>query len=442
MSVKPLTPGNVVPDRREKFREFMKRFNPAAPAHSAIEQGLIVEEKTRSLYKSIATRSDLEPGSQQLLIGGIGSGKTTELLLASVWLAKQGKSLPLFIDVSQQTDLSKLNSGALLAGLGLAIPGHLKALAAKIEQPAEIRADVKAALEKIKEFAYGMTYQEWISGPDPDDYAPDYPDEYPPDPEYYERDPDYEPGYYRTVKIPPRLHPPFPFPPLDRDIQAALEPLRLMVDAIRDLNVDPIAIFDGLDRLMDAQKFGVVAVQDLRAIRSLGISVVASAPLSLLYGEGRQIADLFDKIHYLPAALADPEQDPFLMQVIERRAGGELLGPKETHELCRGSGGVLRDLIALTRNAAEEAYIEGSESIGLEHVRKAVLQLGQSYFLGLGRTQIQALLKLRNEGSFSAADASRLDLLLSRRVLERPPDQYEVHPALAPLLAEQSPQSR
>jgi hypothetical protein len=72
----------------------------------------------------------------------------------------------------------------------------------------------------------------------------------------------------------------------------------------------------------------------------------------------------------------------------------------------------------------------------MEHVRKAVLQLGQGYFLGLGRTQIQALLKLRNEGSFSPSDASHLDLLLSRRVLERPPDKYEVHPALAPLLAE------
>ena len=421
MSTKPLAPGDVVPDRREKFRRFMKRFNPTASAHSAIQEGLIVEVTSRSLYKSIATRADLEPGRQQLIVGGIGSGKTTELMLASLWLTRQGKSLPLFIDVSQQTDLSKLNSGALLASFGLAIPRHLKALAAKFEQPAEIGLDVKAAQETIKEFAYGKTDYEWT----PYEPEPDFVD-YEPQPE------EYEPGYYRTVKTLGKLNP--SFPPLDRDIQKALEPLRVLTDAMRARNVDPVAIFDGLDRLMDAQKFGLVAAQDLRGIRSLGVSVVAAAPLSLLYGEGRQIADLFDRIHHLPAALADPKRDPFLIQVIEKRGGGELLGPEETHELCLGSGGVLRDLIALARNSAEEAYIEGNESIGLEHVRKAILQLGQSYFLGLGQSQIQALLKLRNEGAFSAADAPNLDLLLSRRVLERPPDRYEVHPALSPLL--------
>ena len=95
----------------------MKNFNPAVSAHSAIEEGLIVETTTRSLYKSIATRADLEPGSQQLVVGGIGSGKTTELMLAAFWLAGQGKSLPLFIDVSQRTDLSKLNSGRSLPAL-------------------------------------------------------------------------------------------------------------------------------------------------------------------------------------------------------------------------------------------------------------------------------------------------------------------------------------
>jgi len=433
MSAKPLVPGDGVPDRRERFRRFMKRFNPAASASSAIAEGLIVEAPSRSLYKRIAIRADLEPGSQQLLVGGIGSGKTTELMLAAVWLAKQGKSSPLFIDVSQQTDLSKLNSGALLASLGLATSARLKVLASKFGQPPPgapppIHADVKGAQEKIKEFAYGKTYQEWIPGPDPDEWDDDY------DPGDDLEPEDYTDGYYRTVKIPARLSP--PFPPLDRDIRAALEPLRVLIDAIRDLKVDPIVIFDGLDRLMDVHKFGPVAIQDLRGIRKLGIPVVASAPLSLFYGEGRQILDLFDKTHYLPPALADTAQDPFLMNVIERRGGSEFLGPDETKELCLGSGGVLRDLIALARNAGEEAYIEGSENIGLEHMRKAVLQLGQSYFLGLGHPQISALLKLRNEGAFSSADAAHLDLLLSRRVLERPPDRYELHPALAPLLTD------
>ena len=53
---------------------------------------------------------------------------------------------------------------------------------------------------------------------------------------------------------------------------------------------------------------------------------------------------------YLPAAVADPKVHPFL----------------------------------------EEAYIEAEEKIGMEHVRTAVRQMGQSYFLGLAHVCVLA----------------------------------------------------
>jgi len=107
-----------------------------------------------------------------------------------------------------------------------------------------------------------------------------------PQPEDFEPEPeDFQTGYYREVKIAGKLKP--PFPPLERELQKAVEPLGVLVKEMRASGVEPVAIFDGLDRLMDARKFGVVAVQDLRAIRQLGVSVIAAAPLSLLYGAGR-----------------------------------------------------------------------------------------------------------------------------------------------------------
>jgi flagellar biosynthesis GTPase FlhF len=97
--------------RRERFREYMRKLNPTAPARLAIDSGLVVEDLHGSLYKTLAARADLDPGSQQLLVGGTGSGKTTELLLAERWLEQQGQTLSLYSDISSETDLTSLNSG-------------------------------------------------------------------------------------------------------------------------------------------------------------------------------------------------------------------------------------------------------------------------------------------------------------------------------------------
>src|ERR1035437_6656217 len=105
--------------RRERFREYMRKLNPPSPARLAIDSGLVVKDLHGALFKTLAARADLEPGSQQLLVGGTGSGKTTELLMAEKWLEKQGQTLSLYIDISSETDLSGLNSGALLAGFGI-----------------------------------------------------------------------------------------------------------------------------------------------------------------------------------------------------------------------------------------------------------------------------------------------------------------------------------
>ena len=97
--------------RRDKFRAYMQAFNPTAPAFDVIQSGLVIEDLHQSLYRNLAGRADLEPGSQQLLVGGVGSGKTTELILAQRWLASQGHVLCIYADVSADTNLSKLSSG-------------------------------------------------------------------------------------------------------------------------------------------------------------------------------------------------------------------------------------------------------------------------------------------------------------------------------------------
>src|ERR1017187_8272229 len=102
--LKPETDGLT---RRERFRKFMWAFNPTASPRELIKEGLLLQDLHRSVYESFAARADLEPGSQQLIIGGIGSGKTTELLMAEDWLSGQENCVPQYIDITAETDLTE-----------------------------------------------------------------------------------------------------------------------------------------------------------------------------------------------------------------------------------------------------------------------------------------------------------------------------------------------
>jgi hypothetical protein len=320
--------------RREKFREYIRKLNPTEPARLTIESGLVVEDLHGSLFRTLAARADLEPGSQQLLAGGTGSGKTTELLMAEQWLKQQGQTLAIYIDISSETDLSGLNSGALLAGFGL----HLTRAFWEKSFDSPLAADEKKALKEvqkgIKEFAFGKTNTLWV--PDDEDY----------------REPD-QGGQWVTHKTPGKLNP--PFPALQRDIQAIRVALETFVDAVRAHALDVVVIFDGLDRLLSPDKFWSIVHQDLRIFRLMGVAVIAAAPLSVLYGEGRFITEHFDRVHHIRAFSAT--DDNYLKAVLTHRGGDDLLEPDEMQLICFGSGGVLRDIIALASDAGEAAYI-------------------------------------------------------------------------------------
>src|SRR5882724_9749409 len=143
-------------ERRRKFRNYMKAFNPTTPARDVIAAGMVLKDLRKNLHMSLAARADLEPGSQQLIVGGIGSGKTTELLLAEQALSDQANTLPLFIDVTAETDLSVFNSGALLASFGL----HLARAIAERTKTALSEADrtlAQASYFKLRDFCFGKT---------------------------------------------------------------------------------------------------------------------------------------------------------------------------------------------------------------------------------------------------------------------------------------------
>lgn len=182
---------------------------------------------------------------------------------------------------------------------------------------------------------------------------------------------------------------------------------------------------------MNVERFWEVAERDLRALRPLNITVLAAGPLSM-YGTGRQVADYFDKIHHATPAVADPAQSSFLQKLLDFRGAAEYMDRPQKEQLCRYSGGVLRDLISLAHSAGENAYLENEDRIEERHVLQAVRQLGNGYRLGIGTMQLSLLRSMLHGGGFTPSDPAVIDLILTRRMLAGSTgSNYVVHPALA-----------
>jgi len=113
----------------------------------------------------------------------------------------------------------------------------------------------------------------------------------------------------------------------------------------------------------------------------------------------------------------------------------------QMQRLCLASGGVLRDLISLARNAGENAYLDDADSIEVSHVDRSIEQLGNSYLLGLGTRQKTVLKKMLDGEGFAPSDSESMELLITRRILEQSGSRYEVHPALTTVLPRASDDS-
>jgi Cdc6-like AAA superfamily ATPase len=408
---------STTPDRRERFRSFLRRFNPSAPAKSIIGQGLICNEMGYSIAEKLVAGVDLAPGNQQLVIGGIGSGKTTELLLAERRFAETTQMLPLYIDVSADTDLTAVTSGSLLTSLGLRAWKE-------VDKKTGASSRFQNAFRIIKEAADGY-YTQVLT------------------PSYLsaltelgfktrEEMEDWQKSHER-IKVPDKLKP--PLSSLQSDIRPLAEAVSEILSVFKSEDIEVVVIFDGLDRLIKPDQFWSVSEQDLRALKIQNISIIIAGPLSLMYGQDRQITDYFDQFYHLPAAPTDPKVSSFLFDILQKRQIEDFIkDPNQVRRLCRASGGVLRDLISLARSAGENAYLDNSDYVQPLHVDKAITQLRNNYLLGLSTEQIRILDDFLTYRRISPSNPETMELLITRRILERSGGGYDVHPALEPVV--------
>ncbi|WP_437751867.1 hypothetical protein [Sorangium sp. So ce1389] len=405
--------------RLERFRGYMARLNPAARPVQAVRDGLYVPRPGRSTADEIAARLELDPASSHLVVGGIGSGKTTQLLVARDRLTALPDTHAEYIDVADLHDLARLEPGILtiLAGVSLS------RLIGQTDDKA-----TRAAMKQFDTWAHGKI--EWIELP------PDDPYDYEPGPDDYDPEPQYQLVEHKPLVVPPEK-------PVDGSVQNKASRLSQLRSALNERFPHVVLLFDSLDRLTEPSVFARVIEADVRAIHSTGIGLALVGPLASMYGPHRSVTDHFQ--HFYPQMAVDVRNDAegraFLVELLRRRAVSDLLPDASAVRLAEWSGGVLRDLVSLARAAGEEAYMRGAECVEEEHIDAAADAFGRKLIFGLSPAEIEVLLRIASEGSFVQTSDQDVALLVTRRVLEYRTGnpRFAVHPTLRPLLQQLKP---
>jgi len=401
-------------DRRQVYRPFLERLNPIASLSDVANRNLIMprEHDPRDLgeppiHVSLANTAELTRGIQMAVVGGIGSGKTSELLLTQRLLLRHADAVNILVDLADYTDLSDLNAGAILATAGIRLYPIVK-------KAGKASPEVASAYTKLRELALGKT----VFIPE-DEWELDYDEE------------------AKAIRFEVRGLMRLRFPELEHQVARLKELLLTIASPFLGADAQITLLVDGLDRLIRAERFREFAEQDLQALRGTNITVIIVAPLLLWYDKSRFLQDHFDLVKHIPAAAAGPRDVTFLRKILDRRGALELMDPAEVATIAKYSGGVLRDLLTLARSAAEYAYRDDEDRIGRDHVRAAVKQLGNRYLVGLGKTHKMRLRRLAEKDEFPIDDPTARELLVNRQVLEyfdRGREFFRVHPALSKIL--------
>ena len=357
------------------------------------------------------------------LVGGIGSGKTTELLLTQKELSRHSDAINIFVDMADYTDLSEISTGAILAAAGMQLYSLLRSRLNKAGR--ELPEAVQSAHAQLRELALGKT--KWVKqSPDPYDHEPDD--------ELYEIVQAKCPGA-NEAQVPASAARVLEI--LDHLFIHRLDAPGGWTSPCSAPTTEITILIDGLDRLIRPQLFREFAEQDLQALKGTKISVIIVVPLLLWYDKSRFLQDYFDLVKHIPAAAADPRTSAFLRQILERRGALDFMDRTEMATIAKYSGGVLRDLLTLARSSAEYAYRDAEDRIGRRHVNAAIKQLGNRYLVGLGYTHRRLLRGLIDDRKFPIENSTARELLVNRQVLEYfkgGVDYFAVHPALAKIL--------
>ena len=378
----------------------MSAFEGTSNPQRAVEKGFYVNLPNNPIGE-ITGRVALRPSSVHLLFGGIGSGKTTQLLLTQQALNELEDIKAVYVDVSLITDISTLQSGALIAIAGLELINILGN---------SFNSELENSKKVIEKAAYGYTEYIPINLTAVGFSKP--------------REVNYK-GLISTENRESR-----------ESILLAF--FALSKAAISITKKEIIFLFDGLDRLSKSKTFIDSALDDVIEMNKTGVGSVLVGSIVIPYTERAYIAGITGYSYSLPYldALENVEAKQFFTEIFKVRDTENFIAQDAKELLIFHSGGVLRDLMSLCQASIEEAYMDGSDQITKQHSIQASEPIIRSKLIGLTDSSIDILHKVMTEKSFSPRTAEDFELLLTGHILEYryPRQRFVVHPILVPLI--------
>ncbi|MEO0843979.1 MAG: hypothetical protein AAF063_34610, partial [Cyanobacteria bacterium J06643_5] len=357
-------------NRLQIFRERMAAFEGAANPQEAIENGYYVRAPGKLLAEKLSARVALRPASSHLLIGGIGSGKTTQLLVACEKLKEIGDIYPIYIDVSLYTDISQITPGVLIAITGIELSKLLKD---------SKDSNIQFNITEIRKIAYGYSEKVNLSQLNSNHISNTQ----------YEKIkhqgiiPSKHINYFEKINL--------------------ISVVRKLISYVADSYENIVLLFDGLDRLSDDKTFSKIIDSDIKFISENKIGIVLVGPLSCIYRyNSNPIENYLDYFYRQPCfdIENDSEAYNFFVEILKARSQDNFIEESAIDLLVKYSGGILRDLVNLTQSAIEETYILGDEKASNKYVLNAIESLGKSQILGLSNDELEILQIIMKKGKF------------------------------------------
>ena len=397
-------------NRLKFFREQMAAFEGTADPRQAIESGYYLPEPRKSAADTISRRLELRPSSTHLLIGGIGSGKTTQFLVMRDLINKLEDIHACYVDVSLYTDISQISAGVIIAIAGVV----LTELTQDIDNEY-----VKKYRELIHKYAYGYSEARTVD-PLLGSLA-------------------LAQVFSATTKVVQHRGILTAKSGNSLDQQELLQAIGQLDKVANKKYGEIILLLDGLDRIDDVQNFSQLVTSDVQALSLAGIGIVLVGPLLASYGSYRDIIEqAVNSFSYQSCFDIDNDQDAcaFFESILKARSSEGFIEESAIQSLIHSSGGVLRDLINLTQASIEEAYLSDSDNLQKVHVEAAMDSFGRAKLLGLSDSELKILEQVLSKNTFIPRTDEDIRLLVTGRILEYryPQRRYVVHPTLQPLI--------
>ena len=387
-------------DRLKFFRKLMSAFEGTSNPQRAVDKGFYINLPNNPVGV-ITGKIALRPSSVHLLFGGIGSGKTTQLLLTQQALNELEDIQAIYVDVSLITDISDLHSGTLIAIAGIELIKILQGYSNY-----ELNNSHRIFERLLHENSEIITHHQPNLGQGMIGMATE--------------------SFTTTTE--------------KKENRSSVLQAFIKTSAFinEKLAKQVVFIFDSLDRLREAKTFVRPVLDDVIEINKHGLGTILVGSIVTLYTERVNISKNTENFYFLPYldVLESAEAKLFLKDIFKVRDPENLINQEARELLIFQSGGVLRDLMSLSQAAIEEAYMDGSELITVQHVNQAVLTIERSKTIGLTDLSIDILIKVMTEKLFSPRTSEDFELMLTGHILEYgyPRQRFAVHPILVPLI--------